>query len=133
MSRVQRLLSQRRPPPGRRPSLARPTPPPIDDPLARWQRHHQAFLAAEIRQLVLVARTFGPLQRTALARLAHAERWHDGCFDAAVQEAIRLGRLRQLPFDYLAPPAGWAGEPAASPPTDPAAPGAAPARGTGAG
>ncbi|MGH2849387.1 MAG: hypothetical protein ACRDLP_02085 [Solirubrobacteraceae bacterium] len=69
----------------------------------RQKRHHEAILNAEIRVLETVTRSFGTLPRSVLARLAHAERWHEGGFNAAVDEAIRQGRLRQRPFDFIAP------------------------------
>ncbi|MGH2849559.1 MAG: hypothetical protein ACRDLP_02985 [Solirubrobacteraceae bacterium] len=62
------------------------------------------MLAAEIRRLVRLTRALGPLSRSQLARLAHAERWREGGFEAAVETAIATGELRSLAFDYVAAP-----------------------------
>ena len=68
----------------------------------RASRHDDAVLSAEVRRLVRVLRAFGPLQRASLARISHADRWHEGSFDRAVAEAIRDGQARELPFDFIA-------------------------------
>lgn len=58
--------------------------------------------AAQIHQLVRALSALGPLRRDSLARISHANRWRDGCLDAAISEGIRQGKLRRLPFDFLA-------------------------------
>ena len=68
----------------------------------RATRHDDAVLSAEVRKLVRVLRAFGPLRRASLARISHADRWHEGSFDRAVSEAVRHGQARELPFDFLA-------------------------------
>lgn len=68
----------------------------------RTKRHHEAVRSAQIRQLVRILSAFGPLPRYSLARICHADHWRDGCLDVAVSEGIRQGKLRQLPFDFLA-------------------------------
>jgi hypothetical protein len=79
--------------------LREPVPP------AAWRaRHRDAVLSAEIRRLVRLTRAVGPLSRPQLARLAHAERWREGGFEAAVESAIASGELRPLAFGYLAVP-----------------------------
>ena len=69
----------------------------------RASRHDDAVLSAEVRRLVRVLRSYGPLQRASLARISNAERWREGSFDRAVTEAIREGQVRELPFDFIAP------------------------------
>ena len=99
--------------PDGQPGVLRQTPPDgeASSSQARWSRHHEALVAAEIRQLAAIAGTLGPLPRATLARLAHSQHWREGCFDAAVHEALRRGDLRSLPFDFLAIPVPPAREP----------------------
>jgi hypothetical protein len=68
----------------------------------RHKRHDEAIHSAEVRRLVRLLRALGPLPRASLARISHARRWRKGCFDVAVSKGIRQGKLRQLPFDFLA-------------------------------
>jgi DNA-binding MarR family transcriptional regulator len=68
----------------------------------RRRRHHEAMRAAQVRRLVRVLNAFGPLPRERLARISHADHWREGCLDVAISEGIRQGKLRRLPFDFLA-------------------------------
>jgi hypothetical protein len=65
-------------------------------------RHQEAIRSAEVARLVHALNSFGPLPRASLPRMSHAERWRAGSFEAAVGEAIRQGKLRELPSDFLA-------------------------------
>jgi hypothetical protein len=87
----------------------------------RASRHDQAVLSAEVRRMVRVLRSFGPLPRASLARISQAERWREGSFDHAVKAAIRDGQARELPFDCLAAgrPRGDAGPSGPSGPSGP--------------
>ena len=66
------------------------------------QAHRAAVLDAEVRRIARQLSWCGPLQRDALARLCGASHWHEGSFDEAVRRGIAAGRLRRLPFDYIA-------------------------------
>lgn len=65
-------------------------------------RHHQAVVSAEARRLAREVRAYGPLERSALSRRCHAERWREGAFEEAVRVGLRRGELRQLPFGFIA-------------------------------
>lgn len=43
----------------------------------------------------------GPMPRQKLAESCGATRWREGTFEEAVQEGIRVGRIRQLPLGWL--------------------------------
>jgi hypothetical protein len=79
----------------------------------RVARRDQAVLQAEVRLLVRALAPFGVMSRRSLARSAHAERWHGGSFDAALQAAIAAGVIERLPSDpnYCRAPRGAAGTP----------------------
>jgi hypothetical protein len=67
----------------------------------RADRHDQALLTAEVRQLAAQLHTSGPLQRDALAKRCHTSYWH-GTLEAAIAEGIRQRKLRRLPFGFVA-------------------------------
>jgi hypothetical protein len=57
---------------------------------------------AELKRLVRELRAFGPLKRSTLARRSHATTWHGSAFGEAVSAGVASGRLRLLPFDFIA-------------------------------
>lgn len=65
-----------------------------------YYRHQ--VVDAEIRRLVSALQAIGPMRRTTLARECRSSLWGLGTFQAAVLEGIRQGRIRALPFDFLA-------------------------------
>ncbi|HWC84899.1 MAG TPA: hypothetical protein VG388_00070 [Solirubrobacteraceae bacterium] len=56
---------------------------------------------ADIRALEANLLFIGPMKRGRLARAVHAESWPDGAFDEAVRQAVRQGKIRELPLDWL--------------------------------
>lgn len=67
----------------------------------RADRHDQALLSAEVRQLAAQLHTSGPLQRDVLAKRCHTNWWH-GTIGAAIAEGVRQHKLRRLPFGFVA-------------------------------
>jgi hypothetical protein len=67
----------------------------------RADRHDQALLTAEVRQLAAQLHTSGPLQRDVLAKRCHTNWWH-GTIEAAIAEGVRQHKLRRLPFGFVA-------------------------------
>jgi hypothetical protein len=67
---------------------------------ARLSRHDRAVIQAEIRRLARTLKPFRILHRDALERACGAEKWHEGGFDRALQEAVRAGAVQRLPGDF---------------------------------
>jgi hypothetical protein len=67
----------------------------------RWDRHHRLVLSAEIRRIASELYSAGPMPRALLSRKCQPGRWSEGSFEAAVQEGVRQGKLRRLPFDFI--------------------------------
>ena len=66
--------------------------------------HRDAMIEADVRRLVRELRSLGPLSSRTLARRCHAERWDEGAFTEAVRAGLADGKLRALPFGFLAAP-----------------------------
>lgn len=64
------------------------------------ERHH-ACVTAETRKLERSLRAIGPMPRSMLARVTHADTWREGSFEEAVREGLRDGRLTELPLGWL--------------------------------
>lgn len=67
----------------------------FDDP------HRATVITAEMRQLERCLLAIGPMPRAKLAQSCGARRWREGTFDEAIQEGLRVGAIRQLPFGWL--------------------------------
>lgn len=84
------------------------------------ERHRATVVSAEMRRLEIQLLALGPMPRERLADQCHADRWHEGTFQEAVQQGLRTHRLQELPMGWLK-----ANQPTAAPPSA-----AAPARRT---
>lgn len=67
---------------------------------SRISRHEQAVVQAEIGRLARTLRPYRILHRDALARACGADKWHEGGFDRALQEAVRAGAVQPLPGGF---------------------------------
>jgi hypothetical protein len=77
--------------PGDQPVRARPA-----------SRYDELVVAAAVRRLARELELLGPMPRERLARLAGAAHWREATFDQAIREGIRLRKLRELPFGFVA-------------------------------
>lgn len=66
--------------------------------------HYAQVLDAEASRLARELRTIGPMTRQALAERCRVRGWRQGSFEAAVRRGVATGRLRQLPYGFLAAP-----------------------------
>jgi hypothetical protein len=71
-----------------------------DNYRARLGRHDRAVIQAEIRRLARTLKPYRILHRDALERACGAEKWHEGGFDRALQEAVKAGAIQRLPGDF---------------------------------
>jgi hypothetical protein len=72
------------------------------DSMPRPPAHRDFMLRAEVKRIVLTLEMRGPLRREVLPRECSASHWHPGELNAALGVAIREGRVRELPFGFLA-------------------------------
>lgn len=64
--------------------------------------HNWQVLDVEASRIARELRAIGPMTRQALAERCCAHHWRQGNFEAAVRHGIAVGRLQELPFDFLA-------------------------------
>lgn len=62
-----------------------------------------SYLDAEVRIVVRALRPYGALQRDALGRLVHAERWREGTLGLALAAAEHRGRVRRIGAGFYGP------------------------------
>jgi hypothetical protein len=75
----------------------------LRSPLASsYERHYRSILDVEAVRLARELRSLGPMSRERLAYWSGAGRWRQGSFDAAVRHGIATGKIRALPYGYLA-------------------------------
>ena len=67
---------------------------------ARISRHEQAVIQAEVRRLASCLKPYRILHRDALERACGAEKWHEGGFERALQQAVRAGAVESLPGGF---------------------------------
>jgi hypothetical protein len=80
---------------------------------ARISRHEQAVIQAEVRRLARCLKPYRILHRDALERACGAEKWHEGGFERALQEAVKAGAVQSLPGGFYREAAhASSGEPA---------------------
>jgi len=87
----------------RTPAEAADEGPAAGPPRHSWNasRHSELVLGAEVRRLVRELDPLGPMPRAMLSRKCRASHWREGSFEAAVQEGLRSGALRRLPFGFI--------------------------------
>jgi hypothetical protein len=71
-----------------------------DNYRVRLSRHDRAVIQAEIRRLARTLKPYRILHRDALERACGAEKWHEGGFDRALQEAVKAGAVQRLPGGF---------------------------------
>lgn len=64
--------------------------------------HNRQVLDLEAARIARELRAIGPMTRQTLAERCCARHWRQGTFEAAVRHGIAAGRLRELPFGFLA-------------------------------
>jgi hypothetical protein len=67
---------------------------------SRVSRHDRAVIQAEVRRLANTLKPYRILHRDALERACGAEKWHEGGFDRALQEAVKAGAVQRLPGGF---------------------------------
>ncbi len=65
-------------------------------PVSESPRTATTHLEAEVRAVVRTLRSYGPLPEGTLERLVGGARWRHGYAHAALADAIRQGRVREL-------------------------------------
>jgi hypothetical protein len=72
-----------------------------DSACGRRECHRVTVGAAVIRVLEANLLFTGPMKRTKLARAVRADSRPHGTFDEAVRQAVRQGKIHELPRDWL--------------------------------
>jgi hypothetical protein len=62
------------------------------------------LLRADVRRLAIALAPYGILHRETLAQVAGAHQWHEGAFEAALEEAFRRGVIQRLPENFCSDP-----------------------------
>ena len=65
-------------------------------PVSESPRTATTHLEAEVRALVRTLRSYGPLPEGTLERLVGGAHWRHGDAHAALADAVRQGRVREL-------------------------------------
>jgi hypothetical protein len=66
--------------------------------------HEAMLLRADVRRLAIALAPYGILHRETLAQVAGAHQWHEGAFEAALEEAFRRGVIQRLPENFCSDP-----------------------------
>jgi hypothetical protein len=64
-------------------------------------RHRPTAVATEIRALEAQLLLVGPMKRPTLAQAVRADSWSVGTFDEAVAQAVREGKILELPLNWF--------------------------------
>jgi hypothetical protein len=69
---------------------------------ARDRARDRIVVRAELNRIVRTLEMTGPLRRDVLSRACGARHWHTGGLSAALRAGIREGRVKELPFGFVA-------------------------------
>ncbi len=66
----------------------------------REQARRRAITEASVQDIVRALAPFGILGRDALAGEANAQKWEEGGFEIALEDAVRAGVVEELPGGF---------------------------------